>query len=389
MARKKTHPGTLQKRGSSYRVILYVEGERYQYTVPTIDRSEAEAFARKQYEELQKEAARKQEGFPDPDHFSGLMVRYRTDRLPLLAPRTRETYEIALDYFHEFFVDLLQDPRIDKVRRADVIQFMNWRRSRRQHGEGLVSARTVAKDRAVLHSLFEYAEELEMRDSNPVAKTKPPKVEERDPVILTDAQYELLLRECMDDPMLYLFVLTCGETGARSISEVIRLRWEDVRLEDSFIWIPSSHTEHRTKSAKGRWVPMTPRLLDAMRQHFAEYRLASYDGRRPQYIFHHLRTRKRGKATLIAGERIRSLRHSFNAAIQRAKLPAGFRPHDLRHRRVTTWLAAEKNPVHVKEAMGHSDIRTTLGYTHLAKEHLRSLIDEEGPMDKVKRDKRS
>ncbi|MEN8375347.1 MAG: hypothetical protein ABFS34_07855 [Gemmatimonadota bacterium] len=29
-------------------------------------------------------------------------------------------------------------------------------------------------------------------------------------------------------------------------------------------------------------------------------------------------------------------------------------------------------------ALGHADIRTTLGYTHLAKEHLRALIDEDG-----------
>jgi site-specific recombinase XerD len=27
----------------------------------------------------------------------------------------------------------------------------------------------------------------------------------------------------------------------------------------------------------------------------------------------------------------------------------------------------------VKEALGHSDLRTTMGYTHLAREHLRSL----------------
>jgi site-specific recombinase XerD len=30
--------------------------------------------------------------------------------------------------------------------------------------------------------------------------------------------------------------------------------------------------------------------------------------------------------------------------------------------------------VHVKEAMGHSDLRTTMGYTHLAREHLESLV---------------
>jgi site-specific recombinase XerD len=39
-------------------------------------------------------------------------------------------------------------------------------------------------------------------------------------------------------------------------------------------------------------------------------------------------------------------------------------------------LAKDKNPVYVKEVMGHSDLQTTMGYTHLAKEHLRSLIEE-------------
>lgn len=39
-------------------------------------------------------------------------------------------------------------------------------------------------------------------------------------------------------------------------------------------------------------------------------------------------------------------------AIEAAKLPEGFRVHDLRHRRVTTWVAEGKNPVHVKDPAG-------------------------------------
>jgi site-specific recombinase XerD len=56
-------------------------------------------------------------------------------------------------------------------------------------------------------------------------------------------------------------------------------------------------------------------------------------------------------------------------------LPGEFHQHDLRHRRVTTWLAAGADVVKVKEAMGHSDLRTTMGYTHLAREHLKDLVD--------------
>jgi len=56
-------------------------------------------------------------------------------------------------------------------------------------------------------------------------------------------------------------------------------------------------------------------------------------------------------------------------------LPDALHQHDLRHRRVTTWLAEGRDVVKVKEAMGHSDLRTTMGYTHLAREHLRDLVD--------------
>ena len=70
------------------------------------------------------------------------------------------------------------------------------------------------------------------------------------------------------------------------------------------------------------------------------------------------------------------MRASFTAAAERAKLPDGLHQHDLRHRRVTTWLAEGRDVVKVKEAMGHSDLRTTMGYTHLAREHLKDLVSQ-------------
>ena len=71
---------------------------------------------------------------------------------------------------------------------------------------------------------------------------------------------------------------------------------------------------------------------------------------------------------------------------ERAELPAGFLPHDLRHRRITKWLAEGKSAVLVKEAVGHADLRTTMGYTHLAKEHLRSLVVGEPTLDGLVQD---
>ena len=174
--------------------------------------------------------------------------------------------------------------------------------------------------------------------------------------------------------MLSLYVITLGEAGLRCDSEALHLRWEDVDLEDGFLWISSSREGHRTKSGKGRWVPMTPRLHKAMRDHFARFRFATYDGQRTPYVFHHVTTRRRAKA----GQRIGVLRRAFEGAVSRAKLPADLHQHDLRHRRVTTWLAAGGDAVKVKEAMGHADLRTTMDYTHLVRDNLRSLVEPVG-----------
>jgi len=100
---------------------------------------------------------------------------------------------------------------------------------------------------------------------------------------------------------------------------------------------------------------MRGRLAAALREHFAQYRFNSAES---PWLFFHGFTGRRFKA----GTRIASPREGFNAAARRAKLPAEFRQHDLRHRRVTTWLAAGESPVKVKEALGHSDLKTTMGY---------------------------
>ncbi len=124
------------------------------------------------------------------------------------------------------------------------------------------------------------------------------------------------------------------------------------------IRVTSGRNGHRTKGGKSRFVPMTRRLASAMREHFAQYRFAQYDGESTPWVLHHEFTRRHHEA----GARIRSLHAAFQSAAKHAKLPAGLHQHDLRHRRVTEWLAGGQSPVTVMHAMGHSDIKTTMGY---------------------------
>ena len=113
-------------------------------------------------------------------------------------------------------------------------------------------------------------------------------------------------------------------------------------------------------------------LREALRDHAARYRLATYGGKRSEWVFHHETTRRHARA----GERIGRLYRAFAGAGKRAELPEDLNQHDLRHRRVTTWLAEGKSPVLVQKAMGHSDLKTTMGYTHLVSDDLLALVVE-------------
>ena len=122
-------------------------------------------------------------------------------------------------------------------------------------------------------------------------------------------------------------------------------------------------------------MPITGRLRQALQDHSAAFRLRTYAGKRSPWVFHHDCRRRRAEA----GGRIGSLRRAFDNAVTRARLPEGFTQHDLRHRRITTWLGEGKSAVLVKEAVGHSDLRTTMAYTHLSREHLKALVNSPRP----------
>src|SRR5262249_53354553 len=151
--------------------------------------------------------------------------------------------------------------------------------------------------------VFEKAMKLDMCEGNPVAKTEAPTSDAFNPVILTSEEFDRLLKACEHRPMLTLYVIVLGESGLRANTEALKLRWEHVDLERGFLFVGSGRGVDRTKSGKGRWVPMTPQLHAAMRDHFAQYRFARYHGKRTPWVFHHDHDHHK----CVAGERIKNL----------------------------------------------------------------------------------
>lgn len=374
MAKRRRHPGSIARRGKTHLVRLCVDGKVHRFTVKTRDRRVAESVAVQEYERLLVARERSAHGLPSVVRFSDLLSEFE-QVLVEKCVGTRRSYGDSLKPIREFFVDgKAGNPPVDTVRTVHIEEYLGWRRMHRLRGRrktdgGPLHARTLNKDRAVLHRLFTFAERREYREGNPVRHAERRKADRHEPVILNDIQYEALLRKAAPNSILALYVLLLAETGMRCESEALHLRWEDVSLDNGLISVVSGRDGHRTKSGKGRKVPITPRLAAALREYFAAYRFASQS----PYIFHHVDTRRHH----TNGGRIRSLRSAFKRAAEQAGLPAGFRQHDLRHRRVTTWLADGKSPELVKRAMGHARYETTAAYFQFLPEHLRSLVEDD------------
>lgn len=374
MARRKTHPGSIDMRGGSYRLRLCVGGQKFSYSLPGMSKKDVEAFAKTEQEKLSQQ--HKRFGLvAGPMRFSELVARFEDDYLPTLAATTQESYMKSLRPSTAFFTQGLRDPKLRDVDGPHFERFLTWRRTHGPDGERRpvpVSSCTLVRDRAVAHRMFKKAMQWGQLDRNPVSLTDKPKIDKRDPVLLRPDQLQDLYDACMDrGPMVLTYVTLLAETGVRCESEALWLTWEDVHLEDGFLWIDSSRDGHRTKTGKGRWVPITQALRPVLREHFARYRFAQYGNpRRPsKWVFHHIMTHM----GCTAGERVRSFRASFGTARKRASLPQGFRTHDLRHLRATRWLADGGDVVKVKEALGHSSLATTMIYMHLVRENLADL----------------
>lgn len=382
MSRADQHPGSIDRPGTSWRWRVSVEGERHVYTLPRDgddelppepDRGDVAAFARREYDRLQRDA-RSGRGRAVP--LSELLDRFVEDAVPGLAERSQRIYEDAVDRFRLFFVEEGSDPLARNVDAGDCESYLSWRRWHSPDGSRRsepLSGYTLEKDRSVLSRVFAKAVDWGHREANPVLRTDRPKVDERDPVILSEEQYERLLEEARasKNPMAGLYVLLLGETGLRSDSEALWLRWEDVDLEEGFLRVRSGRDGHRTKSGEGRWVPLTPRLREALRGHAAEYRMKLYDGERSPWVFHHTFAFK----NVRPGDRLGNMKRAVREAAERADLPEEWRKHDLRHRRVTTWLSEGHSPVKVQKAMGHSDLQTTMGYYTFVRSDLESLVE--------------
>lgn len=256
-----------------------------------------------------------------------------------------------------------------------------WRTERKKAG---TAPSTINRDLTTLKAALSMAVEWDLLPQHPLSKTKPLKIDSNPKVRYLSAEEEQRLNDALikrehklraerdsankwrksrgytllapipiGDFADYLkpMVLLSLNTGMRR-GEVFDLTWENVDLKNKQLTVIGP----TTKAGKTRYLPLNNEALKMLQ------------------IWRHQNEGQSGYVFPSKdGHRFDNVTSSWNNLRVTAKIP-DFRWHDMRHDFASKLVMAGVDLNTVRELLGHSDLKMTLRYAHLAPEHKAAAV---------------
>ncbi len=234
---------------------------------------------------------------------------------------------------------------------------------------GLSSA-TGARRLSALRQFYRFVFAEGVRGDDPTAGIDSPRRGRALPKVLKEAEVDALLAAArrQDGPKgmrLAALLEILYATGLR-VSELVGLPLSAVRGEHGVLIV-------RGKGGKERMVPMS----DPARQALNAYRVVRRDfvpaNRESGWLFP-----SRGARGHLTRQRFAQMLKQLaaEAGIDRARVS----PHVLRHAFASHLLAHGADLRSIQQMLGHADISTTQGYTHVLDERLKALVRTHHPL---------
>jgi site-specific recombinase XerD len=184
-----------------------------------------------------------------------------------------------------------------------------------------------------------------------------PRHDKKLPEILAESEVRTLL-DCEKNPKHRLLLMLVYSSGLR-VSEVVALKREHVDFQRKAILV------HAGKGRKDRYTLLSDRAADFIRRYCSLYGVAGW-------LF----------PGLGAGQHlsIRSAQNIFTKALHKAQIVKHVSIHSLRHSFATHLLENGTDIRYIQDLLGHSTLRTTQRYTHVAR---RTLLKIRSPLDNL------
>ena len=332
-----------------YKISITTDGKRLQRSTRARTLKEAKRLEAKWKDEIWNQQAFDVE--PERS-FMEMMFNYLTETAAVKrshdtdVKRTRNLY----GFFGKDFV-------LNNLSKSHVSEYIN---SRRDDG---VSDKTINKELSLLSTAIKHAQEnWEWNLSNPISGKRLEELEgpyrflsrEEAKALIVEAGEGLPVGNGHLPKYLKDFIILGLHTGCRS-GELLGLEWNRVDLQNNRIRLEAKHT----KSKKARTVPLNRNAREVLLNRQREQARQSMD---TPYVFAHTNPR-------WFGQRIGEIKNAFASACTRAGIE-GCTPHTLRHT-CASWLVMAGRPlIEVRDLLGHSTVKMTERYAHLAPENL-------------------
>lgn len=207
-----------------------------------------------------------------------------------------------------------------------------------------VGAKTINNEIGVLSAIINFGSKRNYNDPLPYRLEKLPYVRPLPEILSRDEIKRFLVAA---EPQYRLMILCLYQTGMRW-EEVSNLKWQDIDWHDAAIRV------QKAKHWKSRIIPMTDELkeeLDAIKRHSG-------------LVFPSGRT----------GRPYLNIRKAINRTALAAGITRRLTTHMLRHTFATHLLESDTDLRTIQHLLGHSNIQTTMIYTHVAMPKMRKDI---------------
>ncbi|MDY3090790.1 MAG: tyrosine-type recombinase/integrase [Porphyromonas sp.] len=221
-------------------------------------------------------------------------------------------------------------------------------------------ASSVARRLAAVKGFYKYLLRIGVLDRNPIANLKAPRGEKPLPVYVPTVEIERILEELPREDeysyqLQYLVIATLYECGLRR-SELAGLRDRDVDLRQRQLKVLG-------KGDKERIIPFGTGLAERM----AEWRRLRDERFGSSEVFF---LSLSGKP--MNGAEVYEIVHRLLATVPNLARRGA---HALRHSFATDMLNGGADLVAIKELMGHSQVSTTVKYTHTSFRQLQQMYN--------------
>lgn len=257
---------------------------------------------------------------------------------------------------HEFcdFIELHGIRHPNEVSREILTEYHQQLEQRpKKRGEGTLSSVMIRHNLNSIKYFFNYLEEIEVIEENPMTSFEMPEVESEPRIILDKAEIKLLLKNC--ETLTEQAIINLGYGAGLRRREIVTLDCADVDFKGSVIHV-NKGKGNKKKQYKYRKIHVPKALADALKTYYLE--------ERPKLI----KANSKDSNSFLLSERGNRMSGNtvmkrLKGVIERAGIEKNIGLHSLRHSVACHLLDSGMKMELVQKFLGHSHLDVTLIYT--------------------------